>query len=334
MTAKDKPYKRLPGVKRGLLGHSVLWMGRDHLLSVYSTGFTEEYRRFYYADIQALAAYKTVAGRIQAILLSLAATLSAILTWRLGAPCVLSGFIAGCFCLWLIIHLLRGPTCECYLYTAIQVRKLPTLRRLGTARKVMEKLRPGIEAAQGGALSERARRNIPLAPETARPGDPASGVGRLRGADAAHRRLFSALLAVGLAAGVDYFFNHIVITLSGSLVSMAAIILAVIALVKQHDMGASGAVPALAWGAAGYLSADMVMGYVMYVYAMVEQPVNMGSQWRVITAFSRMSPADHPLLAGYFAFAVIGAFGLGAAGLLCLQNARPGGGRRPSAAGA
>ncbi len=43
---------------------------------------------------------------------------------------------------------LRGPTCRCTLSTAVQTQDLPSLNRVRTARKVLARIRPFIEAAQ------------------------------------------------------------------------------------------------------------------------------------------------------------------------------------------
>ena len=48
------PYKRLPGRRAGLFSVNTLWMADDHLLSVHSHRVTEQYRRFYFRDIQAI----------------------------------------------------------------------------------------------------------------------------------------------------------------------------------------------------------------------------------------------------------------------------------------
>ncbi len=55
-------YKRLPGRKSGLLRRDTLWLGSDHLLFVRSSRFTEDYRRFYLSDIQALVLQRRPAG--------------------------------------------------------------------------------------------------------------------------------------------------------------------------------------------------------------------------------------------------------------------------------
>src|SRR5437016_13358775 len=54
MARRNFPYRRLPGKQRGWIRKSSLWEGEDHLLLVRGTRFAEDYRRFYYRDIQAI----------------------------------------------------------------------------------------------------------------------------------------------------------------------------------------------------------------------------------------------------------------------------------------
>src|ERR1700723_3392091 len=52
------PYTRMPGGLRGFVRKSSLWEGSDHFLLLRGTRFSEEYRRFYYRDIEALLVQK------------------------------------------------------------------------------------------------------------------------------------------------------------------------------------------------------------------------------------------------------------------------------------
>src|SRR5438270_8932541 len=61
----EREYKRLtrarPRAKFAVVsaGSSSLWLGKDHLLCIDSSGYTENYKRFYFRDIQALVIRKT-----------------------------------------------------------------------------------------------------------------------------------------------------------------------------------------------------------------------------------------------------------------------------------
>ena len=73
MPRAPKEYQRLPG--RGTLldgdkwyatsrAMCTVWLGRDHLLLVSRAGYTENYKRFYFRDIQAIIIRKTVTSLI------------------------------------------------------------------------------------------------------------------------------------------------------------------------------------------------------------------------------------------------------------------------------
>ena len=61
----EKEYQRLTRARsRSAFGvvsmsRSSLWLGKDHLLCVDSSGYTETYKRFYFRDIQAVTLVAT-----------------------------------------------------------------------------------------------------------------------------------------------------------------------------------------------------------------------------------------------------------------------------------
>ena len=144
-----------------------LWLGPDHLLCVESNGYSETYKRFYFRDIQAMLIQKTkrylwwniIVGSIALIcciivLLMVASTDQ----WRSGdmAGAIVLGSIAALWVLVLLINVFLGPTCKTFLRTAVQIEQLPSLSRIRKTRRVLDKIRPLIVAAQGGELSHEA----------------------------------------------------------------------------------------------------------------------------------------------------------------------------------
>jgi|SRR5438093_3742162 len=169
MARAEKMYLRLPGRVASIAHHHRLWLGPDHLLSVRATGFSEEYKRFYFRDIQAFVIRKTSRRGILTALFALVAmafALSALLIsdpyWR-GFWAVLAGFGL----LLSAVNWLAGPTCVCHVRTAVQTEQLPTLRRLRTARRVLAPLKQRIEEAQGPLAPERLQPKPPSLAESA-----------------------------------------------------------------------------------------------------------------------------------------------------------------------
>jgi hypothetical protein len=150
MPSQPRKYRRLPGTGYGVARRSTLWIGEDHLLGIHSSGYSEDYKRFYFRDIQAVVLRKTETGRIISGILGAFSVicLMAVLTTSIGFN-FFWYIVTGCFMTFLVINTFFGPTCVCQLRTAVQTEELPSLRRLRRARKVLARLRPLIAAAQG-----------------------------------------------------------------------------------------------------------------------------------------------------------------------------------------
>ncbi len=159
MAAKPREYRRLPGrgIKReGFFSgafnarRSRLWLGQDHLLCIESQWYTENYRRFYFRDIQAVIIRKTISGKIINLVLGLLALLALLPAFgNTGGWQTFWIIWGGVFSFFLLLNTFAGPTCVCHMRTAVQTEELPSLRRLRRARKVLARVRPLIAEAQG-----------------------------------------------------------------------------------------------------------------------------------------------------------------------------------------
>ncbi len=133
-----------------------LWTGDDHLLMVESDGSKELYRRYFYRDIQALVLRKTSEGLVVNLLLGVLVagliSLAVAVADPVGTP--LLGVLAALVLVLLLSNALGGPTCRCYLRTAVSSEELPSLNRLRQVRKALDRLRPLIAAAQGELAPE------------------------------------------------------------------------------------------------------------------------------------------------------------------------------------
>ena len=126
-------------------------MGDDHVLAVDNQGFSEDYKRFYFSDIQAIVTRKTKRGAVWNTILAcmIACSLAGALFPEDTPVRILFWVLSGTFLVFLVINLLRGPTCVCNIITAVQEDLLPSLNRLRTAQKVIDILRQAIEGTQG-----------------------------------------------------------------------------------------------------------------------------------------------------------------------------------------
>lgn len=159
-------YRKLPGRGASGMEYHRLYQAPDHLLLVASTGFTETYRRFYFRDIQAVVVRKTILGAIQNGVIGFLAGICALgmaagaatgftLGWMLGWGIPLLFFLG-----LLGWNIARGPTCVCDVRTAVQVRRVGSVGRVRTARRLLERLRPLIDAAQGAMPPEEFRQRL------------------------------------------------------------------------------------------------------------------------------------------------------------------------------
>lgn len=161
MTDPSRLYRRLPGQGANAIQRVTLYLGDDHLLLVSSSGYAENYKRFYFPDIQAITVRKSVGGKVWNIVWGSLLALSTLLALSLGgvAQGVWLG-IAALFLLGLMRNLALGPTCLCQIRTAVQVQPIASLNRFPQARKIIAQLRPLLEAVQQPLSREEMLRQL------------------------------------------------------------------------------------------------------------------------------------------------------------------------------
>ena len=142
-------YRRLPGLGRRAAAYTKLWLGPDHLLLVESTGFSEEYQRFRYSEVQALVIQRTWFSNRANVVIGILVALFVLLAFVSGDfGRVFLGVLAAIAGLIGLFNLYHGPSCNTYLVTAVQQHRLISLSRVRRARKAFELLRPRIAESQ------------------------------------------------------------------------------------------------------------------------------------------------------------------------------------------
>ena len=295
MSKIRKIYERVPGKKKSfLIGYYTLWHGTDHLLLMYSRLGIEDYRRFYFVDIQSIITHKTVTGKIQNLILGMFLLIFGIMTIRTnGGWAIFGGIMAGCFVIFLCLNWLRGPTCVTHLRTAVQTEKLHSLYRLKNAQKIMNRLRPLIEQVQGHLSPEAFHQNNlngqksrPASLSPSAPNRPVKAIHNESGT--AHLTLFSLMLFDGLLVVLNAFLHLTVFTLLSTLASMGSGICVVVALVKQHQSNIPKTLRNLTWTGLGYVCVTFVMGYIFATILTFQHPQIMGNQWKIIELVTAM----------------------------------------------
>lgn len=294
MAEAQEIYQRLPGKGRRrekVMGGAVctLWLGADHILQAENLYFHEDYKRFYYRDIQAFILRRTnryivwnVVWTVLLALLLLPAVTVAWYWWFLG--------LFGLVPLW--INLAQGPSCLCYIRTAVQQEELPSLCRIKQAKRAIRLIRVRINQAQGEITPEAltaaaatppvdlpAPRNQP-APEPLR-----------HEAGAFHWGAFSAVMANALcgAIGLD-FKGPLVPTLCVGLL-LTSFMLALIAGIKQRRSDIPTLAQRLIWGTLifvallmfGMLQGGAVMEGLERARTQIRTGINMPNHSNILT---------------------------------------------------
>jgi len=181
--AAEIRYKRLPGRKRGIFHGASLWLGDDHLLAVSGWRFTEDYKRYYYRDIQALVV--TRERRLVMPLPWVVAVLAAGVTAWVASARSVSWLAEGCgellvvLALYLLIVSL-WQSCRCRIQTAVSREELPSLYRVWSARKAVAILEGRIGEVQGmlveGWMASIPQYSAPLSAGASDQADPRGGL--------------------------------------------------------------------------------------------------------------------------------------------------------------
>src|SRR6266513_2095609 len=133
--------------KRGLGKWHTLWLGDDHLLAVESTGYSEEYTRYYLKDIQALIARRSTWGMVLNVIFGLVVVISLITVYvgykgGLTPESISAGIFGGISLPILLRNLFRGPTCRCHIRSSVGIEELSALDRVRSVKKVLARLHP------------------------------------------------------------------------------------------------------------------------------------------------------------------------------------------------
>jgi hypothetical protein len=131
------------------------------LLSIDSASFSEEYKRFYFRDIQAFFICPTSRMAIWNGILSAVLIMHLLVFGWMGASLTVLAIVATVLAIPLVINNLFGPACRVYLRTAVQVEELPSLSRVKRAQRVLDRVRPLIVGVQGSLPSPASSEEVP-----------------------------------------------------------------------------------------------------------------------------------------------------------------------------
>ena len=338
MTVKFMKYKRLAS-NRGLGKLHSLWLGEDHLLVVESTGYSEEYTRYYLKDIQAIISRRSSRGKaLNAVSGSLAAIslLAGIGGYGNGpSPAgIAAGIFAGFFLLLLIWNLFRGPTCRCLIRTSVGIDELPALDRIKSVRKVLKRLRPLIGRLQGEIttkeivlLTDKAKDAPPTATaaapaqRVAAAATPIPGSISSRRLDSLPKAVFLLLIADAGISFLQTIHNSKPLVTLSTFVGLTFLSLAIIVLVRRQAFPAASRAKWLTWGGLATMMSGSVIGYFfMIILNLNKFKGGFTTQDQIIDFYAAIEPSDHPTYAAFIlTYAVITAV-IGIAGMIALAR--------------
>jgi len=306
-------------------------MGDDHILAVENNGFSEDYKRFYFSDIQGIITRKTRRGAVWSIVLAclIASSLAGALFLEREPLRIFFWAFSGVFFAFFLINILRGPTCICHILTAVQEEQLPSLNRLRVARRVIGALRVVIEKTQGVLGPDEVKASeseevVHPSPSVQRFQKPRNRKQEVRHYDGAiHMIVFALILADGLLTGILVFRHTAIMSGVSSVLTLLWSILIVIALVRQRETDIPGSVRTMTWVSLGFLCLSYFLGYILMITTMVaNRQQEFTTQWDFYRAMLNLSPQDFPFRMAVYLFSAACSIALGALGLIRVKKHR------------
>ncbi len=304
-------YIKLPGKRRRIIvGRDTAYLGPDHLLTIESSGFSEQYKRYYFKDIQAINIIKTRKATItNSILLVLMIGLSVwgafLYPGEMAPLSVFLWIISAVMLVYFIMNAPQGASCEVWIHTRVQKEKIPSLYASRIVNKAMKILVPAIEKVQGtlgGENLKNARNKLYFKKDDQfTPGTRVKipRVQQTGGSLIWHRISFPMTMISGALIAVAIVYRPPLFLAFASIWMLSGFAVAVVAGAVQTRTGISGTVKAATWASAGAYLVILVIGYVETVVGWVTMaseldPFQTQNQWEMFKVYSKMDVLGTP----------------------------------------
>ena len=314
MSKTKKTYKRLKGTGRSLLRSNKLYMAKDHLLSIESYFVSEEYKRFYYKDIEAITYRKTGRGMILNLCFAFLGVLLYFPAFLMDGGWSTFFYISGSLFLpLLLINWLRGPTCVSHLITPVQTARLFSLNRIKKASKAVSSLKPLIESFQGILTTEDLKNVEQKESQAVKLKKIRKYLREEKGT--IHRFLFLVLILEGILTAIELYINQPAFTIFASITSLGLLLLIILALVKQTGSNLDNSIKIMTWVSMGFVIIYYISAYIFYIYFAISNPDMVQNQWLLVKHFSDLQFQDYPwmmrwLISIICIFPILGILGL------------------------
>jgi hypothetical protein len=334
---KNQEYIKLrgKGFKRGsfLSLSSIrasLWLGQDHILCIYNKGYEENYKRFYFRDIQAIIIHQDNHRLVWNITFSVFTLAFAF--WGLPLLMVSAFFLA-----LILINWLRGPTCTCYLQTAVSRENLPSLNRLKNVNHTITRLTHVIEREQGHVSPEEIHHHLGEKAQNSSDGDlqKTAEANTQKSKSAAetgmrqpvtsysgiiHTSLFYCLIVSGILTSIDFLHKSVPFTTIQMILSSGLSILLIVALVKQQGSGLSQWTRRLTWTTLGFMCAVSFIIYIIVIVITLQSKTAIYTTWDYLRMLSSVSPYDNSFLMVIYVVSISYCLTAGIAGLAFMSG--------------
>lgn len=341
-------YERLARSKRGLGKWHSLWLGEDHVLAVESTGYSEEYTRYYLKDIQAVSSLQTSWGKVlnaisgSGVAISFGAAISSFgLDHDLSPGTFAGGIIGTIFLLILLWNIFRGPTCRCYIRVPLGSEELAALDRRKSVDKALARLRPQIAQQQGEidrqeiAAHAKAQQEATSSTNASAAKDhPTAAIAHTSSVTQRiplHQAAFLLLLTEAGVSILQFFKNSKALTTVSACIIFGLILLLIASLIKQREERIRSLASKLCWGGlATMAAAAMIESVFMMYYGFSQLAKGNMTNTELMDLSATIDPLDHPPLAVFRILYILTICGIGIAGLISQSRASSdSGGRRP-----
>lgn len=306
MARKPRTYRKLAGSGFSLALRHSLWQGPDHLLWVESAIFQEQYRRFYFQDIEAVVLQRTGRRTVWTLVLGgFFFLFAAIALFSDGIP-YFSIFMAATLAILTAVQWLKGPGCRLYLQTAVQRYRLSNLVRMRKALKVMDRIRASAEAVQGplapirfsGMQTETGKGDAEKTDKTRRRPAPEAEDTALYGLRL-HGIFYGLLLLFGLARGAQLWFKSVPMAVTDMAFLVCTLVLAIVVLARMKGRARGSLLSLSAWLTLVFTVVHAMAAYGVFIAAAMRAMASMESpydNWAIFKSFFQLQVGTHPAI--------------------------------------
>lgn len=274
MARKSATYKKMPGRWLSPFVRRTLWQGPDHLLWVENSMMHEHYRRFYYKDIQALIVRRNRRQHLWSFVWGALVLLFAGMALLIPDSNSVPEFFTVVWGVCLLVNLFKGPCCEVYLQTAVQLERLTTLVRERSACKTADRIKALCEEVQGGFQGR------PMAMTDALPTPAGAALGTPHPPAEAgepfkpllHWLLFAGVLGEGALGGLQLWLKQSWLVVLGLVALAVTLVLAIVALVHWHRQIKGSLLAIVSWLTLVLAAAHGLYAYILFIVASMRHP--------------------------------------------------------------